>query len=332
MNHNMIFFLYGEDTWRKAQKIKQITERFVKEVDPSRLNVQVLEGASLDEEALRGALRAAPFLARKRLVVLKNLLSEGRRKGPLEVFQSSLEVFQSSLRDATSLSDGTTILVVSEDEGKPKKWKYPEAKAAWEYLEKHAQAEQFKPLSGAKLEAAIATQAKAHGLTMEKDAAELLAMLCAGDLGQSEQELQKLTAFCGQRPATAEDVQAVCIDSAQASIFAFLDALGNKDRTALMRTLADQLEDSEPTQLLARIGAHLRGLLAMTLAGEAGARALALHPFQAKKMMGQLRHWEAATLKAFLTRLMVLDYSIKRGLAADARTQLTTLLARVVVQ
>lgn len=316
----MIFFLYGEDMWRKTQKLNALQEKFIREVDPSRINVVAVTGSEADEETLRNTLRAVPFLARKRMVALKNFLSEGRRKGPLTVFREALEKI-----------DEAVVLVVSEDVSKPKTWKYPEAKAAWEYLEKHAQVEEFRPLTGKKLEAAITAQAKTQGLTLKNNAAELLSVLCDGDLGQSEQEIGKLAAYCADRTATAEDVQAVCIDSAQAIIFNFLDALGAKDQRALMRTLADQLEESEPTQLLARIGAHLRGLLTMRLAGEDGVRALNLHPFQAKKMLGQMRNWDAEAIKAFLTRILALDYSIKRGLASDARTQLTTLLARGVL-
>ncbi len=107
----MLFFLFGADTFRKDQKLKQMTERFIREVDPSKMNLVILAPEGIDEGALRGALLAAPFLARKRMVVLKNFLTQKRRKSLHETLK---DVFP-------SLGDDR-IVVISEDEEKPKTW------------------------------------------------------------------------------------------------------------------------------------------------------------------------------------------------------------------
>lgn len=314
----MILFFYGEDSWRRNQKIEQLIARFVKEVDPSRLNVLALNQEDAQEETLRSQLTAAPFLARKRVVVLKNFLT-GKRKWPVEILRAVLE---KAPEHAT--------FVISEDESKPKKWKYPEAKEFWEYLEKQSQSEEFKLLWGSKFEAAVASEAKKRNLSFEPEALALLAQYCAGDFGQAEQELDKLTAFkADEIPVGEADIKSLCISSAESSIFDFLDALGNKNQKTLLSTLEQQLEDVDPVQLLARATSHLRGLLALKLKGETGAQVLKLHPFQIKKMLSQVRHWDAPTLQALLAQLLHFDYSIKRGVVSDPRTQFTALLARI---
>ena len=331
----MPLFFYGEDNWRKQKKITALKERFIREEDPARLNVAIFDPGDLEEETLASKLLASPFLARKRLVIVKNLLSGSRRKDSIKLFMQTLE----------RLGKATT-LVVSEDIGKPKRpkdWKNAEMKAAWEYLEKGTVCEEFQLLGGAKLEAVIAAQAKARELVMSADAVALLGLMCAGDLGQAEQELQKLEAYKkipsplrgegqGEGVITAEDVKTVCIAQGEANIFEFLDALGSKDQKALLRTFEEQAEENEPTHLLSRLAEHTRALLALKLKGEKGGQALKLHPFKARKIMEQIHNWDLPALKHFLFKLLTLEYAIKTGRAADPKTQLTALLARESVK
>lgn len=311
----MLLFLYGADIWRKNLKLKQLTSRFIKEVDNARMNLVIRDPVNTDETALRSVLRAAPFLARKRMVVLKNFLTQAKRKAFSETFNELLP----------GLGD-EQIVIISEDEAKPKTWSNQASKAVWEYLEKHAEGEDFSLLWGTKLEAAIVAQAKTHGLTLQKDAAELMAVISGGDLGQTEKEIEKLTHYCGDRNATIQDVKLLCTIAGEASIFEFLDALGTKDQKNLLRTAPEQLEEAEPLALIARASGHLRAILAMTLSGQAGATVLKLHPFQAKKISAQLRYWNVPTLKRLIFALLTLEYQIKRGLAPDPKAQLTALL------
>ena len=324
-NATMLIFLYGADIWRKNHKLKQLTDRFIKEVDPSRINLVGCDPGNTDEAALRSVLRAAPFLARKRMIVLKNFLTQSKRKA-----------FSETLIELLPFLGDAQMVIISEDEGKPKTWSNQATKGVWEYLEKHADGEEFKPLWGAKLEAAIAAQGKVRGLVFEKSAVEFLAVLSGGDLGQSEKEIEKLTAYLGGHPergegsranvCTLNDVKLLCAIAGEASIFEFLDALGTKDQKILLRTAQEQLEEAEPLALVSRATGHLRALLAMTLSGPIGATALKLHPFQAKKISAQLRNWTVPALKRFLFALLTLEYQIKRGLAPDPKAQLTALL------
>lgn len=313
----MIFFLYGEDIWRKKQKIAQISQKFIKEVDPSRMNLMIISAADAQEDQLGSVLKATPFLARKRMVVLKNCLTGSTRKAiPEKVGEVLPHIAE------------TTILVVSEDSDKPKKWKYTAAREVWEFLEKKATIEEFKPLWGLALTNAIIAEAKKRGLAMKKDAAELLAVWKQADFEQIAIELDKLAAFKGGEPCAIQDVREACSASGETSIFDFLDAVGNKEYKKIMILAEQELQETEPLGLQSRIVAHLRALLIMKLAGTAGTQALKLHPFQAQKISAQVRHWDAPALKRFLFQLLELEYAAKRGLAADPKTQLMALLAK----
>lgn len=329
----MLFFLYGTDIWSKNQKLRQITQKFIKSADPSRMNLLTLESGQIDDDQIRAVITASPFMARKRMVVIKNTLTGIRRKSLHELL---LEILM-EIKEYT-------IVVISEDDARPKKWSNQALKTLWEYLEKNAEKEEFKSLWGIKLESVISKQAKEQGLTLQKDAIALLAMLSGGDLGYVEKELEKLAAYMEAEPhvaltaeaqppyistITAGHIKLLCADHSEANIFNFLDALGSKDRQAILHAFAEQLQEDDPLALTARAVGHIRALLMIKIQGQAGARALRLHPFQSKKISAQMRNWKAEDLKRFMFQLMALDYGAKQGLIADPSTQLAVLLARI---
>ncbi|MDO8521313.1 MAG: DNA polymerase III subunit delta [bacterium] len=317
----MILFLFGEDNWRKKQKIAQISEKFIKEVDPSKMNLAVIDVAEAQEESLRNALKAAPFLARKRMVVLKNCLTGATRKAIPEIVAEVLP----------HISE-TTILVVSEDSEKPKKWKHTGAREAWEFLEKNAQTEEFKQPWGPTLTAAIIKEAKTRGLTIQKDAAELLAVFKEADFEQIIIELEKLSAYKGSAACTPQDVREVCSSSNATSIFDFLDALGNKEYKKLISLAEKELEENEPLGLQSRVASHLRALLALMLKKDAAATALKLHPFQVKKLYGQIRNWDAESLKRGLRELLLFEYGVKSGKINETKASFISTLSKIVVK
>src|SRR3989338_8376218 len=75
----MIFFLYGPDTYRSRQKLHTIKNKFIKEVDPSGLNINTFYHENFHLEDFKQCLTTTPFLSRRRMVIVENLIS-GRVK------------------------------------------------------------------------------------------------------------------------------------------------------------------------------------------------------------------------------------------------------------
>src|SRR3989338_5758079 len=75
----MIFFLYGQDTYRSRLKVRELKEKFVREVDPSGANLVVLDGATMKLEDFRNAVSAMSMFAKKRMVVVERLLESGKK-------------------------------------------------------------------------------------------------------------------------------------------------------------------------------------------------------------------------------------------------------------
>jgi len=72
----MLIFLYGQDSYRSWQKLNEIIQRYRK-IDRSGLNLTIFEGENLEFNEFKNSVESIPFLADKRLIVVKNLISQG---------------------------------------------------------------------------------------------------------------------------------------------------------------------------------------------------------------------------------------------------------------
>ena len=76
----MIIFLYGKDTYRSKQQLKKMVDKFKIDRDPQGYNVVELDCEKEDSGKIMSEVLATPFLADKRMTVLKNLLSASQHK------------------------------------------------------------------------------------------------------------------------------------------------------------------------------------------------------------------------------------------------------------
>lgn len=323
----MVIFLHGPDTFRSRQKLRQIKERFRREVDTSGYNTATLDGRTLKVEHFERDLISAPFLAPKRLVVVEELFS-GKLAATLE--KPILELLQ---RPAAK----NPIAVFWEGElptGKKK------SGPLLTFLLKSDFAEAFPKLSGSQLSSWYKTQTKRHGLALDPTALELLAGMVGDDLWRGDNELQKLAAFCHGRTGTTDDIQTLVSSDVEENIFALTDAIGQRRTADALRLLDEQQRAGvTPLELVAKISWHFRNLLlAKTWEADHGGRtssweladALGLHPFVAKKTLGQVTNFTLPELTARYRQLLMIDRGLKTG-RGDPDTLLTLFLANAPV-
>jgi len=87
----MFIFLYGEDTYRSSEKLKQIKEKFKHDVDPSGINIITFAENDFDLDKFSSAAAQTGFLVTKRLVIVKNLLMGKAGKNVTEPLAELLE-------------------------------------------------------------------------------------------------------------------------------------------------------------------------------------------------------------------------------------------------
>lgn len=320
----MILFLYGADTYRSKKKLDEIRAKFTRDIDPSGLNLQQIDGEKAELGDIRSAISAAPFLAKKRMVVLSDALAAAGKK-EADALAGLLEAVPEE-----------TILVVRERvaaeelDGSPA---YDKLKGGKFYPE-------FRPLGPKELLAWIQAEAKERGVEFAKDGLAAYVPVAGSDAWKIAGELDAMAAVVrasGGSVISAAVVKELSHLQAEQSVFDFLDAVGTR-RTDLALRLLDALLEQGETEvgLLSRLQSHVRGLLVaadLSVLGQATkerlAREIGVHPFAAAKLVSQCRHFKPQELERLYIKLIDADEKLKTGGWPKPRAALDLFLADI---
>ncbi len=320
----MIYLLYGEDTYRSWQKLQQIKRKYI-DGAMGDTDLVTLYGASLDPHEFRRQVQTLPFLAKSRLVIIRDLLREGRK-----------EVAESILADLSHIA--STSVVFFHESGKPDK-----RSKLFQTLNKPKVAQEFNLLEANQLIGYAVKAAAELGLVLAPALAQKITALTGPDLWRLHQELDKIQLYIGQGRVTNEVIDQLLSGSPEARIFDLTDAFGQR-RSQQAIKLIDQLANSEnDLGLLAMIAGHYRNLIlvADSVHGRAEhqsqpqnqshtqpqrqqlpkqlhkaelAKLLDLHPFVLDKALQQANNYSLSELRSIYRYLFELDLSVKQSL------------------
>jgi DNA polymerase-3 subunit delta len=306
-NTQRVLFVYGDDEFAIARRLKKIQER----VDKEGMNTTRFDAATAQKEELNTAINAMPFLAERRLIFLKNVSGQYRGSKQRKDFLTFLESIPAS-----------AVLVLHE--------KMDEKKAAANWLAKWARsateiarAEAFflpKAWDTGSWVARIQKEANAQGGAIDGQAAARLAEMTGANTRQAAQEITKLLTYVNfSRVITLADVELLSVSTAQGDIFALVDALGNGEGKKAQALLHQLLDEQDAFSIFGMVVRQFRLLLqareVLDQRGNVQAE-LRQHPFVAKKLTAQARHFSVSTLEAIYRRLLEIDEEAKTGKVA----------------
>ena len=293
--------------------------------DPSTadLNTVQLDGARTSLNDVQGAVLAMPFLAEKKLIVIRNALVLGKNKDNQQAFLSLLD----------GLPPYAILALLVPDEGKNRKNKQGQWAFTWDTLnEKHwlsqwiaahadkAAVQSFALPTQDRLPQWLIEKAKEKGGELSSKGAFALANAVGTDTRVLNLELDKLLLYVNYaREINEEDVQLLTSQQQQTNVFDMIDALSNRRHEAAYRLLHQTLADEDPLRVFGMITRQFRLLIqANELLSEGGreediARELKQHPFVAKKLSQQARNFNFEQLKALYIQLQQYDADIKIG-------------------
>ena len=166
----------------------------------------------------------------------------------------------------------------------------------------------------------IVNEAKAQGGSIEQPAAARLAEMTGEHNRQAAQEITKLLTYVNYaRPITLTDVEQVSIVTAQASVFALVDAVANGNGKEAQGLLQRLLEEEDPFSLWGMIIRQFRLLiLAREVLDRRGSLRDAqnrIHeaPYSVEKAYRQAGRFSMAALEAIYRRLLRMDEAAKTG-------------------
>lgn len=304
----MIFFLYGEDTFRSRTKKRELLDGFKSKRDPSGMNVVVLDAQKDKEERIFEELVAAPFLAEKRMLVIENLLNNKKTK----LQKSFLE-----LLEAQKIPE-TTILILWE-EGKTFK---ADAGKLFAILSKEKYAQEFAPIVGRELSKWILSEITNRGAVIDSPALEFIVANAGNDLWFIHSLIDQLIAYAAGEQITLEQVKIFLRETVDDNIFNLVDALIAKNSKKVFVMIEEQYHKGEDAQFIfAMIMRQFKILLQLSDISERGmrerddvlARQLGLHPFVVKKSLSLAQKYSFEQLKSIYRELLEIDIKTKTG-------------------
>lgn len=306
----MIIFIHGEDTYRSHLRIAQLKEAFLKKYNSSGLNLITLDGKEIDLDEFQKKCFSAGFLEKKRLIIIKNLISSSSdnelQKGVLELIQKN------------KLPEDNILIFWEGEVEEEREKRIPKLKSALISQLLKEKEEEFNFLTPVKLEQWVKSEIKRRGGKIEKEAqAELIAKV-GQDLWQMNNEIEKLVNYCGGRTITRKDVSTFVQAKFDENIFHLTDALGQKQKERALKLIHDQLASgTEAIVLLSKFIWQFRNLVQINeLLRQAASpqiitNTLKLHPFVVQKAIPQARRFNPEELKEIYRKLLDFDFQLK---------------------
>lgn len=305
-------------------KLRTLLDQFPDPVTAD-MNRLYFKGSDLDLPQLEEALKSAPFLADRRLVVLEDASSALRKSDSRERLLHILDEIPSTT---------AFVLLDERDFSKDKDLQsYRQRSPLFRWTQSHPQkgfSMLFRLPTGAAFVQWLRSECQSLGGALEPEAALLLADYVADDTYLARSELQKLLSYVdGARPIKVADIEELTPLYGQADIFEMVDALGERDMRSALGLLERLIQSREPRFAFAMIVRQIRLLIMAREALEAGSdaqAALDIHPYVARKVTKQARNFEMAQLEALHSSMLKLDLDSKSG-RADLVTGLFRLLS-----
>lgn len=179
----------------------------------------------------------------------------------------------------------------------------------------------------------VVDRARHRGLKLPRPAAGHLLARCGDDperIDRLEREIDKLAAYCGERPATEADVDAVCTPDPEATVFELIDAVARRDRGAAFMLLEELFAGggggrNDANGLLYLLIRHLQLVESATQLGDVdqgtAARQLGVKPYRARKLLEQRRFFDARRLGAALRALADADAGMRGRAPASLESE-----------
>jgi len=193
----MIIYIYGEDSFRSRQYLKEQVEKFKKARDPQGYNVVFVNTKTAEAGKVMSEIVSAPFLAEKRMVVLENVLAVSDKEllGQLiERTQATATPPRPPLERGGGVKSFPESNIIVFYQSEPLS-KVKEAKELDALLKKEKYAKEFEFLHGDKLYAWANGEIKNRGGKISRAALTYLCDNINGDMWHLDTLIDQLVAY-----------------------------------------------------------------------------------------------------------------------------------------
>ncbi|HAI73928.1 MAG TPA: DNA polymerase III subunit delta [Candidatus Moranbacteria bacterium] len=309
----MIFFLYGEDSFRSYEKVLEIKKKFSIN-DKSGAGLSLFDAKEEKENILKkfqSDLKNTGLFSSKKLLILRRIISRSSADEQAQI----LKFFKENIE---KIKIDTDCVIIFWEEESPRK-----NNALFKFLIANAKKQNFEKLQDAKLKQWILERIKNINpdAVISNSALEKLSAGANGDTATLHQEIEKLVNFSYPKMIDEQTVNLLTQTDWENNIFKTIEALAdNKKQTALelLRRHIDKGDD--PFYLFSMFVYQFRNLLRIASLQENGifneleiAKLAKLHPFVVKKSFHPAKNFGEKKLKNIFQKLSAIDTKIKTG-------------------
>ncbi len=317
------YLLFGEDKLKKEQAVKKLKEKFGKKYSVHNIEQFDFSRADLSIQDLQAKLQAVPFLAKKRLLIISNVLSSFNKNQT-----KKREIVSRQLTAAPE----TTILVIIEE-----KVHHATAKKLGQSGFK---VKDFKSSYGYQLESWLKDKVDQMDLSIDSKNTKLVIERLGSDSGAIYQELIKLKHYLGyddRRKITSEDIEQVVSIKTDLVIFDLIDKVATKQLDKAVEYLFDLLDQGvSETYIVAMIDSTLTKIIQALDCGEQEEslspdklkNKFGWHPYVSKKIFSQMKSFNKKALIDSYQKLYQTDYNLKLA-KTEPKTQLALFLSQL---
>jgi len=311
----MIFFLYGEDSYRSKKKLQEIIEGY-RNVHKSGMSLIYFDAKEKGFADFLNSFRSASIFDDKKMTILKNSFLDIK-------FQESF------LENIDKLEKAEDIIVIYEAA------KVDQRTKLFKALQKRAKCQEFDFLSGAALKKWAVQEFEKRGGKILPQALDYFLNYIGGDLWQVENEIKKLCDFKNGKEITKDDIELQVRSKTENDIFKTIEALSAKDKKQALILLKKHLDSGDNVLYILSMVAYqfknlliLRDLIDKKVSYGLVAKRSGLHPFVVQKTIGMANRFSMEQLRQLYQKIFETDFDIKTG-RVDPEIALEIFIAKI---
>lgn len=300
-NDYMMVTLTGENAFSLQQESRRLADAFIAEHGD--LSLERLDGES-DLLRIREALTGLPFLAARKMVILRDLSTNKQAVEQVE------QLFN-------NVPDTTDVIIIEP--------KLDKRLAYYKFLKKETDFREFPELDQQGLARWLVDTAKARGGSLGPADARYLVDRVGANQQLLANELEKL--LLREPRITRETIDLLTEPAPQSTIFQLLESAFAGNRRQTLKLYAEQRAQSvEPIQIIAMLAWQLHVLAVVKTAGDRDSDAIAkearINPFVVRKSRSIANRLTLTELKKLIDDLLKIDTRSKRtSIDADEALQ-----------
>lgn len=297
----MILFIYGKDNFRSLQKLNAIKDKFIDaSLGDTNLSIVDFTEEKINFNDLWQMILTPPFLAKKRLIIIRNLLLTKNKKIQEEIEQKISKIPENSL-------------VVFYEDGVPDK-----RSSLFKKLNKPKNSQNFELLEHNDLIIWTQKEFEKNQVSIDRFSLEKLVSLTGPDLWRLFSEINKLSSY--GKKITVKEIDLLVKSNTQTNIFALIDFLQQKDTKKACSELEKILNSGEnEIYILTMIVYGMRNLvivkdmLEKKLSISQIQTNSGIHPFALRKIINCADNFSQQQIKNIYSQLAEYDFYIKSG-------------------